>query len=107
MPDHVLIDGNMLPPWLPCPAQALVGGDGRSVSIAAASIIAKVTRDRLMARLGRALSGLRLRATYGLFDAAHFAALDEHGPCIHHRPAAPVRAPARAGRGEPAAPLRI
>ena len=46
-PDHVLIDGNIVPRELPCPGQAIVGGDGRSVSIAAASIIAKVTRDRM------------------------------------------------------------
>jgi ribonuclease HII len=47
-PDHVLIDGRDVPPDLPCAGQALIGGDGLSVSIAAASIVAKVTRDRLM-----------------------------------------------------------
>ena len=91
-PDHVLVDGNMLPPWLPCPAQALVGGDGRSVSIAAASIIAKVTRDRLMARVGRAFPGYGFEQHMGYSTPAHFAALGEHGPCIHHRRSfAPVR----------------
>ena len=50
--DHVLIDGNRIPDHLPCPATALVKGDQRSVSIAAASIIAKVTRDRMMVNAG-------------------------------------------------------
>jgi ribonuclease HII len=50
--DHVLIDGNRIPVHLPCPATALVKGDQRSVSIAAASIIAKVTRDRMMVNAG-------------------------------------------------------
>lgn len=50
--DHALIDGNRLPVGLPCPATTIVGGDGLSVSIAAASIIAKVTRDAMMARAG-------------------------------------------------------
>ena len=51
-PDHVLIDGNRLPEQLPCPASFLIKGDQRSVSIAAASIIAKVTRDRMMVNAG-------------------------------------------------------
>lgn len=51
-PDHVLIDGNQTPDKLPCPATALVKGDQRSVSIAAASIIAKVARDRMMINAG-------------------------------------------------------
>ena len=90
--DHVLVDGNMLPPDLACTAEAIVGGDALSVSIAAASIVAKVTRDRLMANVGRALSGLRLRAPHGLFDAGAFRGAGEHGPCPHHRQSfAPVR----------------
>ena len=46
-PDHVLIDGNIVPKDLPCPGEAVIGGDGLSLSIAAASIVAKVTRDRM------------------------------------------------------------
>jgi ribonuclease HII len=92
-PDHVLVDGNMLPPELPCPAEALVGGDNRSVSIAAASIIAKVTRDRLMAAVGRAFPAYGFESHMGYSTPRHFAALDEHGPCEHHRRSfAPVRA---------------
>jgi ribonuclease HII len=64
-PDHVLVDGNACPPDLPCAASPLVKGDARSVSIAAASIVAKVARDRVMAELDariRAMAGRRMRA---------------------------------------------
>ncbi len=91
-PDHVLIDGNMLPPWLPCPGETIVGGDGRSVSIAAASIVAKVTRDRLMARVGQAFPGYGFESHMGYSTPEHFAALEAHGPCPQHRRSfAPVR----------------
>ena len=91
-PDHVLIDGNMLPPGLACAGEAIVGGDGLSVSIAAASIIAKVTRDRLMARVGRAFPDYGFERHMGYSTPAHFAALRQHGPCPHHRQSfAPVR----------------
>ena len=84
-PDHVLVDGNMMPPGLPCPGEALVSGDSRSVSIAAASIIAKVTRDRLMRRLGAAFPGYGFEQHKGYSTPAHFAALEAQGPCPHHR----------------------
>jgi ribonuclease HII len=91
-PDHVLVDGNLLPPGLPCPAEAIVGGDGLSVSIAAASIVAKVTRDRLMTEIGRAFPDYGFEDHKGYSTPGHFAALDAHGPCIHHRRSfAPVR----------------
>jgi len=91
-PDHVLVDGNMLPPGLSCAAEAIVGGDARSVSIAAASIVAKVTRDRLMAQVGRAFPAYGFADHKGYSTAAHFAAIDSHGPCIHHRRSfAPIR----------------
>lgn len=57
IPNHILVDGNKLPPNLPSPATAVVKGDAKSVSIAAASIIAKVTRDRLMSDLSEAFPG--------------------------------------------------
>jgi ribonuclease HII len=91
-PDYVLVDGNMLPPGLPCPAEAVIGGDGLSVSIAAASIVAKVTRDRLMAQLGLAFPDYGFGEHKGYSTPGHFEALDRHGPCIHHRRSfAPVR----------------
>lgn len=83
--DHVLVDGNMLPRGLPCPGEALVSGDSRSVSIAAASIVAKVTRDRLMARLAKAFPGYGFETHKGYSTPEHFAALEAHGPCPHHR----------------------
>lgn len=91
-PDHVLVDGNMVPPGLPCDAEALVGGDGRSVSIAAASIVAKVTRDRLMQRVGQAFPEYGFGQHKGYSTPAHFTALSKHGPCQHHRRSfAPIR----------------
>jgi ribonuclease HII len=91
-PDHVLVDGNMLPPGLACPAEAIVSGDALSVSIAAASIVAKVTRDRLMGCLGRAFPDYGFEEHKGYSTPGHFAALDRYGPCTHHRRSfAPVR----------------
>jgi ribonuclease HII len=91
-PDYVLVDGNMLPPALPCPAEAVIGGDGLSVSIAAASIVAKVTRDRLMVAVGRAFPDYGFGDHKGYSTPAHFDALGRHGPCVHHRRSfAPVR----------------
>jgi ribonuclease HII len=90
--DHVLVDGNMLPPDLPCPAEAIVDGDALSVSIAAASIVAKVTRDRLMANVGRAYPNYGFERHMGYSTPEHFSALREHGPCAQHRQSfAPVR----------------
>jgi ribonuclease HII len=91
-PDHVLVDGRDLPPGLTCPGQAIIGGDGLSVSIAAASIVAKVTRDRLMGEMGRAFPEYGFEQHMGYSTPRHFAALELHGPCPHHRQSfAPVR----------------
>ena len=92
-PDMALIDGNALPPDLPCPARAIVKGDSLSLSIAAASIVAKVTRDCLMARLHvrHPAYGFDRHAGYG--TAAHLKALAEHGATeSHRRDFAPVAA---------------
>lgn len=92
-PDHVLVDGNMKPPGIGCRCETLIGGDGRSVSIAAASIVAKVTRDRLMRRVGRAYPGYGFEQHKGYSTPAHFQALEELGPCDQHRRSfMPVRA---------------
>ncbi|OSM01964.1 putative RNase HII [Magnetofaba australis IT-1] len=84
-PDSLLIDGNRLPKELPCPAQAVVKGDARSLSIAAASIIAKVTRDRIMTALHAEfpIYGWDRNSAYGV--AAHKQAMAEHGVTEHHR----------------------
>ena len=90
-PSVVLVDGNRAPA-LPQPAYPMVGGDGRSLSIAAASIVAKVTRDRIMARLAADYPGYGWERNAGYGVAAHRAALAALGPTPHHRRTfAPVR----------------
>jgi len=84
-PDHALIDGNKVPIGLPCSAQAVVKGDGLSLSIAAASIIAKVTRDRLMAKLAADYPPYGWDRNAGYGTAEHLAALRAHGPTPWHR----------------------
>jgi ribonuclease HII len=83
-PAHVLVDGNRLPD-LPCPARAVIGGDGKSLSIAAASIMAKVTRDRLMAELALVHPHYGWERNAGYGTAEHLRALTDHGPTPHHR----------------------
>ena len=84
VPDLVLVDGNRAPS-LPCPVKTVVGGDRESLSIAAASIVAKVTRDRLMARLAADYPGYGWERNAGYGTAEHRAALARLGPCEHHR----------------------
>src|SRR5262249_41446402 len=79
-----LVDGNDAPA-LPCPCDTLVDGDAKSVSIAAASIIAKVTRDRMMAALHDQHPHYGWRKNKGYGTAEHLEALTRHGPCVHHR----------------------
>lgn len=84
-PRHVLVDGRDVPPGLTVSAQALVKGDSRSLSIAAASIVAKVMRDRMMARAGlvHPAYGFEIHAGYG--TELHRSAIAVHGPCPLHR----------------------
>lgn len=84
-PDHALIDGNALPAGLPCPGTAIVKGDGRCLSIAAASIIAKVARDRVMVALAQQYPGYGWEGNAGYPTAAHLAALQDLGVTPHHR----------------------
>ena len=84
MPDLALIDGNKVPS-LPCPARCVVKGDGVSLSIAAASIVAKVTRDRLMERLGARYPGFGWERNAGYGTAEHQAGLKRLGVTPHHR----------------------
>jgi ribonuclease HII len=85
-PDLALVDGDR-PPALPCPVRCVVGGDGLSLSIAAASIVAKVLRDRTMARLALRWPGYGWEANAGYATPYHRDALHRLGPCRHHRPA--------------------
>ena len=82
--DHVLVDGNRLPRWKH-QATAIVGGDGISLSIAAASIIAKVTRDRLMIRLDGEFPGYGWANNKGYGTPAHISGLAARGVTDHHR----------------------
>lgn len=84
-PAFVLIDGRDIPRALPCPGEAIVGGDATSASIAAASIVAKVTRDRLMVRLAHAYPSYGFERHVGYATKAHLAAIAAHGPCPFHR----------------------
>lgn len=87
-----LVDGNAVPPDLPIPARAVVKGDARSVSIAAASIIAKVARDAQMAALAQECPGYGWEDNAGYPTAAHRLALERLGPSpVHRRTFAPVR----------------
>jgi ribonuclease HII len=83
-PVHALIDGNKVPA-LPCPADAIVKGDSKVLSIAAASIIAKVTRDRVMSELDLAFPGYGWARNKGYGTADHMQALARLGPSVHHR----------------------
>ena len=85
VPDAALIDGNACPEGLPCPGVTLIKGDAKSLSVAAASIIAKVARDRLMAGLARAHPGYGWEVNQGYPTAAHLAALQDMGVTPHHR----------------------
>ena len=86
------IDGNALPKNLPCPGRAIVGGDALEPAISAASILAKVTRDRMMVAMETTYPGYGFAAHKGYATPAHVEALQRLGPCIEHRRSfAPVK----------------
>lgn len=90
-PQHALIDGNRCP-QLPCTAQAIVKGDATEPAISAASILAKVVRDREMVELDRQFPDYGFAAHKGYPTREHLDALERVGPCEHHRRSfAPVR----------------
>ena len=84
MPNLALVDGNREPP-LSCKVQTIIKGDGKSLSIAAASIIAKVTRDCLMIKLDAIYPAYGFAVHKGYGTAKHAAALAQFGPCTEHR----------------------
>lgn len=84
-PDHVLIDGNMVPRGLSISAETVVRGDARSVSIAAASIIAKICRDRIMWDLAQHYPGYGWETNMGYPSKCHKSALENIGVTPHHR----------------------
>src|SRR4030095_8282048 len=83
-PVKVLVDGNRLP-RLDVLSEAIVGGDAKVKSISAASIVAKVTRDRLLAQLHDEFPQYGFAAHKGYSTPEHLEALRLHGPCVHHR----------------------
>ena len=86
------IDGNALPRDLPCAGRAIVGGDALEPAISAASILAKVSRDRWMVELDREHPGYGFAVHKGYPTPAHLASLKRLGPCPHHRRSfAPVK----------------
>ncbi|MBU6416587.1 MAG: ribonuclease HII [Xanthomonadaceae bacterium] len=91
-PALALIDGNRLPKTLPCPARAIVGGDASEPAISAASILAKVTRDRILCDYDTRWPGYGFARHKGYPAPAHLEALRRLGPCPEHRRSfAPVR----------------
>ncbi len=91
--DFALIDGLAFKPF-PCPAQFIVKGDSNSASIAAASILAKTTRDALMVEMDKRYPGYGFADNKGYGTAAHLSALNRIGPCPEHRRSfAPVAQP--------------
>jgi ribonuclease HII len=90
---HALVDGNRVPPGLPCPAEALVKGDAREPAIMAASILAKVGRDERMVAMEAVHPGYGFAVHKGYPTPMHLEALRRLGPCSEHRRSfAPVRA---------------
>ena len=85
LPDIALVDGNR-PPRLPCPVRCVIGGDALCLSIAAASIVAKVVRDRAMTRLSVRFPEYGWHSNVGYSTPPHRRAIATHGPCRHHRP---------------------
>ena len=85
VPGHILIDGNLVPSSLDIPATALIRGDASSVSIAAASIVAKVKRDLVMCDLGQHFPGYGWEKNAGYPTQQHLSALQDLGITPHHR----------------------
>ena len=105
-PTIALVDGIDVPPGLRVKGRALVKGDQRSTAISAASIVAKVTRDRLMIRLASAFPGYGFERHKGYGTPEHRDALATLGPCVHHRRSfAPVRLALASLLGEQMDPL--
>ncbi len=84
-PDLVLVDGNDRVPGLACRQEAVISGDARLLSVAAASVLAKVVRDRIMERLDRVWPAYGFARHKGYGTAEHLAALSRLGPCPLHR----------------------
>ena len=97
-PVHALVDGNLLPPNMPLPATALIKGDSRSLSIAAASLIAKTSRDQIMQDLALTYPDYGWASNMGYGTKVHQAGLEQFGLTPHHRHSfTPIRRYLKAG----------
>ena len=91
-PSYAYIDGNRLPTAMPCPGEWVIKGDGKYACIAAASILAKVERDRIMSEYSNEYPEYGFDRHFGYPTPEHFAALEKFGPCpIHRRSFAPIK----------------
>jgi ribonuclease HII len=84
-PHRIIVDGRDVPPGLLIPCQAIIGGDASEPAISAASIVAKVMRDRLMIRLGEAIPAYGFEVHKGYGTERHRDAIRRHGALAHHR----------------------
>jgi ribonuclease HII len=84
-PDHLLVDGSLSIPSMSIPQTPLIGGDARSLSVAAASVVAKVTRDEFMMRFDKQYPQYGFARHKGYGTQEHMTALRRHGPCRIHR----------------------
>jgi ribonuclease HII len=92
VPAYAYIDGNKLPRKMPCQGEWVIKGDGKYACIAAASILAKVERDRLMVEYAKEYPEYGFDRHFGYPTPDHFSAIEKHGPCpIHRRSFAPIR----------------
>lgn len=92
LPRAALIDGNRIPPLAPVPCSPIIKGDATYAAIAAASIMAKVERDRIMVEYGAQFPEYGFERHFGYSTPEHFAAIREHGPCpIHRRSFEPIK----------------
>lgn len=92
LPRAALIDGNRIPPLAPVPCSPIIKGDATYAAIAAASILAKVERDRIMVEYGSKFPEYGFERHFGYSTPEHFAAIREHGPCpIHRRSFEPIK----------------
>lgn len=84
-PEHIIVDGNRFKPFQKIPATTIVEGDGKYLSIAAASVLAKTYRDEYMVKLHKKFPYYKWNTNKGYGTQEHRDAIDEHGICDHHR----------------------
>lgn len=84
-PEHIIVDGNRFKPFEKIPYSTIIEGDAKFLSIAAASVLAKTYRDAYMLQLHKKFPQYQWDSNKGYATLKHRKAIEEHGPCIHHR----------------------